>query len=220
MRTILALLVIVLGAISAWADEPVSIQEFVARHYTAGVPYLIAKQYTKREIPYLASVLADATQEEKWVTAVATLGAIGGEEARNAVIDFFHRDEGPALSRLEVEAKLCVPIALGWLVNRSGDTAAFALIGALAMAEVYPDVIDAFSWTTSLDAGAKSRLRRALATNAMIGLALSGMDRAYYELTARRRDYRQNDEMTALIDHLSGELNVVNVLGLEAYYSE
>lgn len=166
--------------------SPEPVKSFIQGNWAEGVPYNRAKLYTDNDIPILKEILGDPEQAKSWSSAVATLGAIGSDEARSTLLDFLLRDPDGHLSASEYLGKSNVPVALGWIVQRhkevSGAPDAQALETLIKMTDsTWWSETAKINWTTVIH-GNRQDLISSLVIKSLIGLALSGTDEARVRL--------------------------------------
>jgi hypothetical protein len=199
---------------------PVEIRAFVHQTFIHGVPYEEASRYDSRAVPVLLGMLNDRKEEVYWTNIAATLGIIGDERAFVPLTEFLSSGEGK-LSHSEYIAKSSVPMALGYLVNRSRyEKGLQYLIESLEPAVWEPRAV---KWVSPYHEASEDRDVQ-LSIMAILGLALSGQPSAREALirlqqpaateTAKRFQARVSDVVSlALRDH-----EIIAKEGLAAYY--
>ena len=147
------------------------IREFARQTFIHGVPYEEAGRYDGSAVPVLLNMLEDPEEEPHWANIVITLGMIGDERSVDPLIGFLSKEEQEPLSHARYTAKSSVPMALGYLVNKSGNKKALAYLKD----HVYPDSWgqDQLKWQSPYHANKEARDQQ-LSTMAVLGLALSG----------------------------------------------
>ena len=161
-------------AVETGVEPPADVRDFVRQHFFHGVPYDVARSYGPEAAAPLLEMLADPAEQEWWVNIVAVLGMVGAEGQVFDPLVGFLEDPGEVLSAEHYRAKATVPLALGYLANQSGSEAAVDYLVAAA---------DPAYWAGRSVGRAEFQAsvfeRNAdLATKAILGLALSGSDRA------------------------------------------
>ncbi len=170
-------------AAPAVEEEMVPIEEFLAESHTHGTPYLRASRYTSEDIPAIAAALADPARPETWVTAVGTLGAIGGGAARDILVGYMLKQPDGAFREEEFTAKTNVPMALGWLVQREADTDAIGWLLDASRAEFWEGRVVENGWAERLGRPAELIIEE-MVVKAIHGLTLSGRIEAEVRLEA------------------------------------
>lgn len=172
----------VVGAVECRAQDetavagPGDIRTFVRQVYIEGVPYDLVRRFDPQTaVPILLEMLANPGDEEHWPNVVVTLGMLGDARAVDPLIRFLEQDFDGTLSHAHYIAKSSVVMALGYLVNRSGNEQALQFL----VESVDPDV-----WTRRgirwLSPYHKTDLERnrQLTTMSILGLGLTGHPRA------------------------------------------
>jgi HEAT repeat protein len=159
------------GAAVNAATTPEQVKDFVHAVYIEGVPYEEAAQLDPEvALPILKDVLNDSSEEEYWPNAAVTVGMIGDDRGADLLLDFINRKEPKAkLSRPNTVAKNSAVMALGYIVNKTGNRKALDFLKAR---------VDPKAWTKLPWVGAFQRTKeerdKQLATMAVLGLGLSG----------------------------------------------
>ncbi len=162
------------GLPTTTAAQEMDIQDFVHQIYIEGIPYEAANVYDSTAVPTLMEMLADTTEAPYWANIAVTLCIIGDPSYVDPLLDFIKADEG-TLSDDIYRAKSSAVMALGYLINKTGDEKALNYLiesidpGAWAQREVqYVGPYQASTEARDLN----------LSTMAMLGLALSGRPEA------------------------------------------
>lgn len=190
--------------------EPVT--SFVRGKWVEGVPFNRAKLYTDNDIPALSEILNNPQQATLWSTAVSTLGAIGSLRAKSILMEFLLRDPNGQLSASEYQGKSTVPVALGWIVQRSKELShepdRDALETLIRMTDgTWWTETAKINWTTTIFKN-RQDLIASLVVKSFIGLALSGTEEARVRLlqvgkSAEGRPSAPSDFEAAIVtDHL------------------
>ena len=165
--------------------DQLTIQQFVERTWLEGVPFAVATKFTDNDVPYLEEVLKDRARTKLWGNAVAVLGAIGTIRAKYVLMNFLLSDPRAALTPVEYKAKASVPVALGWLIQRSNESGQVdrnALDTLLKMTHhKWWEKVAKIDWQTSIFSDQKALIGD-LIVKAAIGLSLSGDEAATYRL--------------------------------------
>ena len=162
------------GLPTTTAAQEMDIQDFVHQIYIEGIPYEAANVYDSTAVPTLMEMLADTTEAPYWANIAVTLCIIGDPSYVDPLLDFIKADEG-TLSDDVYRAKSSAVMALGYLINKTGDEKALNyLIESLdpnAWAQREVQYVGPYQASTAArDAN--------LSTMAMLGLALSGRPEA------------------------------------------
>jgi hypothetical protein len=108
---------------AAAATTPEQVKEFIHNVYIEGVPYDQASQLAPEiALPVLKQVLADPHEDEYWANAVVTIGMIGHDQGTELLTEFITRREAESkLNRAQTVAKTSAVMALGYIVNKTGN---------------------------------------------------------------------------------------------------
>lgn len=173
MKAVLAALysvVLAIVASPAFAQTP-DIRVFVQTVHVEGVPYEQAIRFdADADTTTLLQMLADPNEEPYWHNIVITLGMLGNERAVEPLIRFLEQGAGGRLSRRHHAAKNVVPLALGYLVNRSQNQAALAYLQAGVKPEGW--LARNLKWVSPVHETNDGRNQQ-LSKMAILGLALS-----------------------------------------------
>ncbi len=197
------------------------IQDFVRQTFIHGVPYEEAIRYDGTAVPVLLRMLEDPKEEAYWANVVVTLGMIGDERAVDPLIGFLLGAEPEPLSHDRYTAKSSVPMALGYLVNRSRNKKALAFLKD----HTYPDSWgkEQLKWRSPYHANEEARNQQ-LSTMAVLGLALSGNSEAQETLremkkpaaTAEAKKFQA--QMGGVLDEAIQANDTIAKEGLGGYY--
>ena len=173
MKPVLAALYSIALAIMASPAfaQTADIRGFVQAAHAEGVPYEEAIRFdAEAATTTLLEMLADPNEEPNWHNVVITLGMVGHPRAVEPLTRFLEQDAGVGLSRAHHRAKSVVPMALGYLVNRSKDQAGLTYF----LASVKPEMWTArnLRWPSPVHSTHDARNEH-LSKMAIIGLALS-----------------------------------------------
>jgi hypothetical protein len=121
--------------------RPAAIQEFVRQVYIEGVPYeKVVGLSRDAAIPVLLPMLNDPREDEHWPNIVVTLGMLGDDRAVAPLVAFITRRESDLqLSRSQSIAKTSAVMALGYVVNRTGNREALKYLEE----GIYPEAWEA-----------------------------------------------------------------------------
>jgi HEAT repeat protein len=152
--------------------QPSDIRSFVRQIYIEGVPYEDAIRFdANTAVPVLLRMLTDPNEEEYWPNIVITLGMLGDERAVDPLIKFLEQDvPGAQLSRSHYVAKTGVPMALGYLINKTGSQKALTYLRDSLKPDVWRQ--RGLSWISPLNRDAEARDLQ-LTKMAILGLAVS-----------------------------------------------
>lgn len=156
------------------------VEAFVSETFFEGVPYLQAVEFGAEVIPVLTEIIGDPERVEMWSNSVATLGAIGSEEAEEALMQFLFDRPVDELTATEYLAKSNVPVALGWLASRDDDGSAIETLISATNSDWWVNVAR-IDWTTPIHTD-RQQLIQSLVTKSIIGLTLSGTEEAAIRL--------------------------------------
>lgn len=178
MKAVLAALysIVLASAASPAFAQTDDIRSFVQELYVEGVPYEEAIKFdADAATTTLLQMLDDPDQEPYWGNVVITLGMLGHDRAVQPLIRFLEQDAGGRISRRHHAAKNVVPMALGYLVNRSRNQAALAYL----QAGVKPEAWTArnLKWLSPVHDTNDGRNQQ-LSKMAIVGLALSAQPAA------------------------------------------
>lgn len=159
---------------SAQEGDPqlMDIQDYVRQIFIEGVPFEeTTTSYDSSVVPTLLEMLNDSEEEASWANIAVVLGIIGDEASVDPLIAFIEGGEGGQLSRSQYTAKTSALMAMGYLINKTGNEKALNyLIEGLdpdAWQERGAAVISPFQ-------PAVAESNRDLSKHALLGLALSG----------------------------------------------
>jgi hypothetical protein len=160
---------------------PEPVLDFIQHGFPHGTPFALASRYGEGDVDALRAVLGDPSQAQTWRTAVATLGAIGGERAKAALLDFLLTDPTATRAAEEYIAKSSVPIALGWTARvaveaGSDDRSALDLLIKMTNDDWWVNEAG-IAWTTPIH-GTRDALLQSLIIKGFMGLALTGTPEA------------------------------------------
>ena len=162
------------GLPTSTAAQEMTIQDFVHQIYLEGIPYEEANAYDASVVDSLMAMLADSTEAPYWANIAITLCIIGDSSSVDPLLDFIKAGEG-TLSDDVYRAKSSAVMALGYLINKTGDEKALNYLiesmdpGAWEQRQV--------GFTGPFQANTAARDVN-LSTMAMLGLALSGRPEA------------------------------------------
>jgi len=203
------------------AQELMDVRQFVRQAFAHTVPYETASRYDSTAVPTLLRMLADSTEEQHWPNIVITLGMIGHESAVNPLVDFLVGDVPRPVSHPNYIAKTTVLMALGYLVNKSGNEKALTYLEA----GLDPDIWSrrGITWISPYHDTA-DELHVQLSTMAAFGLALSGHSSAadalgsYQAADTIRVTTAYRRQLTDAVAEALRAHRIVAREGLAAYY--
>ena len=205
--------------------DKVDIREFVRRIYPDSMPIEAAMQYGPEDIPVLLEMLVDEEERASWPMVASVLGIVGDDRAAEALIDFITKERRGWLRSDMNRAIGSALVALGYLVNQSGDPAALRFLSR-ASAPGFWEHQQGLRWQSAIARTRGERSRR-MAGFAVMGLGLSGDPAAWTALEQRwqvldRRDEDaptgEIDEMKALVEQSMEDHARVSRAGLRGYY--
>jgi hypothetical protein len=139
------------------------------------VPYGQASQFGANDVPILLSMLNDKKEEAHWPNIVVTLCMIGDDKAAAPVIAFIDEDVSGKLSPSHYAAKSSAVMALGYLVNKTGNREALDYLKKSLKSDAWTERTTV--WLAPHQASAAER-DLDLSSMAILGLALSGRPEA------------------------------------------
>lgn len=199
-----------LAALPCRAAEPPAVA-FVHHVYVHGVPFAEAAGFSPAEAASLVKLLDDTRERKYWSNVVTVLGASGDKSAYKTLAAFLKRPGKDPMTPEEYRARLAVPLALGYLANRTDDARALDDVAAGA---------DAGTWKLGwkgpggLDDVARNQ---DLAAASAWGLAVSGKPRAAERLKELAAKGAGDKRLLAEALRVHGE---VVAKGLRGYYDE
>jgi hypothetical protein len=161
----------------------VPIKEFVSQIYFEGLPLAEAATYGEEDVDVLLSMLNDPSQTQYHENIVLTLGMIGSQRATDPLISYINTPSPGPISRPAYKGKVGAIVALGYLVNRSGDEKALSYL----LESVSPN-----SWKQrnlrklSKPGMTETQTGQDLSKYAIIALGLSGHPKASEQLRQLR----------------------------------
>lgn len=159
------------------------IKDFVKQTFIHGVPYEKASLYGAADVDTLLGMLSDRSQENYWPNIVVTLCIIGDDRAVDPILAFINGGTGQ-LSHAQYTAKSSAVMALGYLVNKSGNRKALDFLKASLDPDAWGE--RRMSWTSPYQPSVADRNMQ-LSTMAVLGLALSGNTEARDALLSLQR---------------------------------
>jgi HEAT repeat protein len=113
------------------------IRKFVGQTFIHGVPYEEATQYGTETVPSLLAMLGNATEGKHWSNIVIVLGIIGDEQAVEPLIAFIEANGKDRLLREHYTAKTSALMALGYLINKTGNEKALNYLAESVKPEIW-----------------------------------------------------------------------------------
>jgi len=208
----LTLKVLVAVAALTWAGSGASrepIKEFVRQVPIDTLPYAEASEYDASEVPTLLKILKDPREQDYWSNIVVTFGIIGDECAVGPMIAFIERLDEGTLNRSQRRAKTSAMMALGYLINKSGNRRALDYLITNLTLPVRTEGI----FTEQLGVTAERKLNK----NAVRGLALSGNRKAAKALKSVRNS-PESSAAKEMIDEALATNKKIADKGLAEYY--
>ncbi|HJX84005.1 MAG TPA: hypothetical protein VJ723_06650, partial [Candidatus Angelobacter sp.] len=201
----------------------ISIADFVRQEFVEGIPYVPDIEYTAADIQYLDTLLNRPAEQAHWANAVVVLGMTGDRKAFELLKNFLERDIGP-ISPDADSAKLAVPIALGYLLAKTGNKEVFDYLRTGLDPTAWSDKVH---WRASK--GQRDDARDAHLTRlTILGLGLSGRREALrslqsllHQLSVRDAFPRKFKEGTGKYLREAIQINQhVRDVGLAQYYRD
>lgn len=211
---------------AAAATTPEQVRKFVHAVYIEGVPYEQASQLAPDvALPVLEQVLRDPREEEFWANAAITIGMIGHDQGVDLLMEFITRREAkPKLSHAQTVAKTSAVMALGYIVNKTGNRKALDFLKTGVDPKTWRT--RKLAWTGEFHGTGKERDKQ-LAVMAALGLGVSGNPEAAQILrslgeTPKTRQMRALKRALPEIDNVADEAlkanNVIASKGIQNYY--
>ena len=196
-------------------EAPEDVREFVRQHFVHGVPYEVARRYGPEDVPALVAMLEDPAESEWWTNAVAVIGMIGEDEAFEPLVAFMEAERGEMPAEV-YRAVSTVPLALGYLANQAESERALDYLVEAARPEFWEERA---LGTAEFQPSTQAR-DMALATQARLGLALSGAPEAAQALEALAEAGGEGvaGADDGVIDEALAANRRIAEDGLEAYY--
>lgn len=204
-------------------QDTMTIDDFVKQQYIRGVPYEEAIKYGEKHVPELLLMLSDSANMAYWSNIIVTLGIIGDERAVIPLIDLIKADHEGLLSRGLYNAKTSAIMALGYLINKSGNREALDFLKDCLSPhnwdETQPD------WESPFQS-AKVDRNIQLSSVAVLGLTLSGHPEAIEALQALKEPMASETEkkfqsqISNTLDQAIRDCEAISRDGLLQYYRE
>ncbi len=211
------------GCESGQSQQPMDIREFVHQIYIHGVPYEQANAYDSSVVPTLIEMLNDPEEEQYWSNIVVTLGIIGDESAVEPIIEFINRGQEGEISPIHYRAKRSAIMALGYLINKTGNERALNFLTTSLNPQVWNE--RDLSGDSPFAETTEDR-NEDLSKYAVLGLALSGHPQAEEALRSLQapsdvpavEDFRT--EVAEVVDEALETRQRVSEMGLAEYYRQ
>lgn len=205
--------------------KPPTLEEFVTAVHIHGVPYDQARGFAKdkKSVPKLLEMLKDPKQERHWANVVVTLCIIADDKAVDTILAFIAAGEGEKLSPARYTAKSSAVMALGYLVNRTGNKKALDYLVASVRPGAWEKRGVKYESPFSPSIAARDN---DLNTKAVLGLALSGRPEAAEALNELKKPGATEDvqlvraAVSPAVDTALEEHTKIQKLGLSAYYKK
>lgn len=175
------------GAATLVAETiPTDVTAFVAQRWPHGFPTTAATHFSPEEVRQVLPLLQRMDAVGSWENVVLLAGAAGGPGTAEDLIRFLRSAAWDPANPAAVQAKLAVPPALGYLANRLNDRAALAFLLEASRPGFWVQIA---SRATSVER--RLGLERALASQTVTGLSLSGRPEARQRILALQGQVRQ-----------------------------
>lgn len=203
--------------------DPMPVEDFVRQNFISGVPYEeTLTSYDADDVPVLLDMLNNPDEAAHWANIVIVLNIIAKEDVAETIIDFINTPVDGTLSRPHFAAKSSAILSLGYLINRTGsETALNYLIESLDPAVWRERGVTGIGPFQS----SQTETNQEMSKQALLGLALSGSDRAAEALrTFQNADLEgqqaqfQANVMELIPEALATNEEIANV-GLVTYYN-
>ena len=171
-QTVLAQTVLVRPAMAQRRESGLmDISDFVRQVFIHGVPYEEASRYDSSVVLRLLEMLNDPAEEAHWPNIVVVLGMIGDERAVDPLISFIEADLSGEVSSQRYRAKTAALMALGYLINKTGNRKALAYLTQSIRPQTWEarDVVGIAPFQADV-----AERNTDFSKHAILGLALSG----------------------------------------------
>jgi hypothetical protein len=206
-------------------SEPglMDIRDFVRQVFIHGVPYEEASRYDSSVVPTLLEMLNNPAEKAHWPNIVVVLGMIGDERAVDPLISFIEADYSGDLSTELYRAKTAALMALGYIINKTGNRKALSYL----MSSLHPETWGARDVVGIAPfQGDTAERNTDFSKHAILGLALSGHPEAAQALrslqqpapTEAQRAFQA--EAGDLVSEALEEHAKIAREGLASYYRE
>ncbi len=201
--------------------DTMAIDDFVKQRFIRGVPYEDASKYGPKHVPGLLLMLSDSSNIAYWPNIVVTLGIIGDERAVTPIINLIKQDQTGILSRDLYSTKTSAIMALGYLVNKTGNQEALNFLKECLKPNAWDETQP--NWHSPYQE-AKSERNIQLSSMAILGLTLSGHPEAIEALKSLKAPKDSEDEkvfqsqVSNMLDQAIGDCEEISKNGLQEYY--
>ncbi len=204
---------------SAQEQSKVPLLEMAKRSFTNRVPYALFANGDAAELPALAPLLFDFSYQHQWKNIASILGILGNKTHLELLIKFVEADLVGADSAASYRAKTSALLAMGYYLNRTGDSRAAGYL----LSATNPGFWETMNapWL-----GFESEERRTqinqLQEVSLIALALSGRDEVapLLAMALNSRLTLETSERTAFSRQISDTHAKVKSGGLLGYYAQ
>ncbi len=206
------------GLPAGTAAQDMDVGDFVHQIYVEGIPYEAANAYGADAVPTLLAMLADTSEAPYWANVAVTLCIIGDESALDSLIGFIESDAPGELSDAVYRAKSSAVMALGYLINKTGNERALNYLVESAQPANWE--AKNLTWRGPFQPNMDTRNVN-LSTMAMLGLALSGRPEAAEALRTLSPDNFPRDfqpQVSGLIEVALEAHQQIAEQGLATYY--
>ena len=201
------------------SGQETNIRDFVHTIFVEGIPYDAANAYTSEVVPTLLQMLQDEDEAPYWSNIAVTLCIIGDESAVGPLISFIEADGEAELSDSRYQATSSAVMALGYLINKSGNQRALDYL----LGSVDPDawMQRGVRWRARVQASPEAR-NVDLSSMAILGLALSGRPEAASALdrVPKFKFGAVQPAVSGLIETARETHRMVSQDGLSEYYQK
>ncbi|MDN5211635.1 hypothetical protein QQ020_06225 [Fulvivirgaceae bacterium BMA12] len=201
--------------------DTMAIDDFVKRRFIRGVPYEEASKYGPKHVPGLLLMLSDSSNIAYWPNIVVTLGIIGDERAVTPIINLIKQDQTGTLSQELYNTKTSAIMALGYLVNKTGNQEALNFLKECLKPHAWDESQP--NWNSPYQK-AKSDRNMQLSSMAILGLTLSGHPEAIEALKSLKTPKDSEEEkvfqsqVSNMLDQAIGDCEEISEKGLLEYY--
>lgn len=198
------------------------IEDFVRRRFYEGVPYKLVQRYDQDSVPVLLDMLDDPAESQAWSNIVVTIGMLGDDRAVAPLIEFIERDLA-SMDRSQYRAKTSAIMALGYIINKSGNEDALSYLSESLSPETWSSRrVDGIA---PYQSDVEER-NRDFSKAAVLGLALAATPDARAALSSLKSlgrspgDRQFRDTNAELIESAVRESREIQGLGLADYYRD
>lgn len=159
------------------------IERFVRQVWPHGFPLTAARRFSPAEVERVLPLLDSDAERRAWANIVLVAGAAGGPGTAERLLAFLNHPVADPSDPAAVSAKTSVPVALGYLANRTGDPLALRTL----IDGTRPAQWQALTARLARTPDEAEGLRQDLVNQSITGLSLSGRPEAMRRLQDLQR---------------------------------